>query len=379
MTMDLRRSPAQQQAEADAEAFFDAHLTDVMVATAWENGTLHDAGLHRAIARQGWIGAWWPVESGGLGLSALQAGAIAEVAYRRNAPIVAQVLTEFAGYAILVHGTPEQRAEFLPGILSGDLLIALGFSEPDAGSDVAAVTTRAEPVDGGYVIDGAKIFTTMAHASDYVFLLARTDPGAPKHRGLSMFLVPLDAEGVEIHPVETFGGERTNATFYDNVFVPETGRVGAENEGWTVLGAALTVERAAVGSYVGEARRTFSELVAALTEHRPADLRDPRVRARLAEWSARIEAAAVLADRVSWLLDRGGEPTVEAAMTKLAVTDVFKDLAHEALDLAGPEALTEGGLTHAFRHSQVATIYGGSNEIQRNLIAQRALGLPRSY
>ena len=108
------------------------------------------------------------------------------------------------------------------------------------------------------------MFTTMAHAADYVFLLARTDPDVAKHRGLSMFLVPLDADGVEIHPVETFGGERTNATFYDNVFVPETMRVGAENQGWSVLGAALTVERAAVGSYVGEARRTFDELVEAL-------------------------------------------------------------------------------------------------------------------
>ena len=376
--MDLRRSAEQRRATADAEAFFDAHLTAEMVERAWNSGTLHDDTLHRAIAARGWIGAWWPAEAGGLGLSAAEAGAIAEVAYHRNAPIVAQVLTEFAGYAILVHGTPQQRTELLPRILAGDLLIALGFSEPDAGSDVAAVKTRAQRVDGGYLISGAKMFTTMAHAADYVFLLARTDPDVPKHRGLSMFLVPLDAAGVEIHPVETFGGERTNATFYDNVFVPDTMRIGDENQGWNVLGASLTVERAAVGSYVGEARRTFDELVEALARHRPGALEDPHVRARLADWSARIEAAAVLADRVSWLLDRGGEPTVEAAMTKLAVTDVFKDLAHEALDLVGPEALVDGGLTHSFRHSQVATIYGGSNEIQRNLIAQRALGLPRS-
>jgi 3-oxocholest-4-en-26-oyl-CoA dehydrogenase alpha subunit len=377
--MDLRRSEVQLRATADAEAFFDAHLTDAMVERAWTSGTLHDDTLHRAIAAKGWIGAWWPAEASGLGLSAVEAGAIAEVAYRRNAPIVAQVLTEFAGYAVLVHGTPQQRAEILPRILAGDLLIALGFSEPDAGSDVAAVKTRAEPVDGGYLISGAKMFTTMAHASDYVFLLARTDPDAAKHRGLSMFLVPLDADGVEIHPVETFGGERTNATFYDNVFVPDTMRIGDENQGWSVLGASLTVERAAVGSYVGEARRTFDELVEALAEQGPETLEDPHVRVRLADWSARIEGAAVLADRVGWLLDRGGEPTVEAAMTKLAVTDAFKDLAHEALDLVGPEALVDGGLTHSFRHSQVATIYGGSNEIQRNLIAQRALGLPRSY
>jgi alkylation response protein AidB-like acyl-CoA dehydrogenase len=375
--MDLRRSAEQRRAETDANAFFDAHLTAEMVERAWASGTLHDDTLHRAIAARGWIGAWWPAEFGGLGLSALEAGAIAEVAYRRNAPIVAQVLTEFAGRAILVHGTAEQRARFLPPILAGELLIALGFSEPDAGSDVAAVQTRAEPVDGGYRITGAKMFTTMAHASDYVFLLARTDPTAAKHRGLSMFLIPLDAGGVEIRPMETFGGERTNATFYDSVFVPGSQRIGAENDGWAVLGAALTVERAAVGSYVGEARRTFDALVEALERGRPAALDDPHVRSRLADWSARIEAAAVLADRVGWLLDRGEEPTVEAAMTKLAVTDVFKDLAHEALDLVGPEALVDGSLTHSFRHSQVATIYGGSNEIQRNLIAQRALGLPR--
>lgn len=376
--MDLRRSDEQLQARSEAEAFFDAHLTDEMVERAWASGTLHDDTLHRAIAARGWVGAWWPPDSGALGLSAVESAAIAEMAYYRNAPIVAQVLTEFAAFAVLTHGTPQQRAEIVPRVLAGDLLIALGFSEPDAGSDVAAVKTRAVPVDGGYEISGSKMFTTMAHASDLVFLLARTDPDAPKHRGLSMFLVPLDAEGVEIHPMETFGGERTNATFYDRVFVPESMRIGAENDGWTVLGSALTVERAAVGSYVGEARRTFDELIEALRHHRPAALDDDHVRARLADWSARIEAAAVLADRVAWLLDRGGQPTVEAAMTKLAVTDVFKDLSHEALDLVGPAGLVDGPLTHSFRHSQVATIYGGSNEIQRNLIAQRALGLPRT-
>jgi alkylation response protein AidB-like acyl-CoA dehydrogenase len=378
MTMDLRRSDEQLRARTEAESFFDEHLTAEMVERAWASGTLHDGTLHRAIAARGWIGAWWPPESGALGCSAVEAGAIAEVAYVRNAPIVAQVLTEFAAYAVLVHGTDEQRAEIIPRVLAGDVLIALGFSEPDAGSDVAGVKTRAVRVDGGYEISGSKMFTTMAHASDYVFLLARTDPDVPKHRGLSMFLVPLDAPGVEVHPMETFGGERTNATFYDRVFVPESMRVGDENDGWTVLGAALTVERAAVGSYVGEARRTFAELVEALERHRPASLEDEHVRARLADWNARIEAAAVLADRVAWLLDRGGQPTVEAAMTKLAVTDVFKDLSHEALDLVGPDGLVDGHLTHSFRHSQVATIYGGSNEIQRNLIAQRALGLPRT-
>lgn len=375
--MDLRRSQDQLRARSDAEDFFARHLTKEMVERAWATGTLHDDTLHRALAERGWIGASWPAEAGGSGCTAVEAGAVAEVAYHRNAPIVGQVLTEFAGFAILVHGTPKQRAEILPKVLGGEVLIALGFSEPDAGSDVAAVKTRAERTGDGYLITGSKMFTTMAHIADYVFLLARTDPGAPKHRGLSIFLVPLDSEGVEVRPVETFSGERTNATFYDRVFVPESMRIGDENEGWTVLGTALTVERASVGGYVGEARRTLDELVEALRATRPEALDDQHVRIRLSQWNARIEGAAVLADRVYWLLDQGRQPMVEAAMTKLAVTEVFKDLAHEALDLVGPAALVDGGLVHSFRHAQIATIYGGSNEIQRNLIAQRALGLPR--
>lgn len=385
--MDFRPSPQRQALLEEAIEFLAEQVTPEMAERARLTGTLHDPVLHRAMASRGWIGAYWPAEDGGLGLDPVDAGAICEAACYADAPLDGQLITEMAGYAILKLGSPELRAEFIPGILSGEIILALGYTEPDSGSDVAAAKTRAVRVDGGYRIDGSKMFTTMAHVADYVFLLARTDPDVPKHKGLSMFLVPLDAEGVEIRPIETFGGERTNATFYDGVFVPESHRVGGENEGWSVITLALDVERASVGGYVGQAARLFDDLVATLEETAPETLDSPVVRARLADWSARIEAARALADRVYCMLGSGGQPTVEAAMGKLALTDVFKDLSHEALDLAGPAALfthgdpaapVGGRLEHAFRHSQIATIYGGANEVQRNIIAYRALGLPRS-
>lgn len=385
--MDFRSSPERDAFRREAEVFFAEHVTTEMAERARATGTIHDDDLYRALGGRRWIGAFWPAEDGGLGLAPVDAGVLYEAACYAQAPIDGHLITEMAGYAILKLGTPEQRAEFIPKILAGDMLLALGYTEPDSGSDVAAAKTRAVKVEGGYRIDGAKMFTTMAHVANYVFLLARTDPDVPKHRGLSMFLVPLDAEGVEIRPIETFGGERTNATFYDTVFVPDSHLVGRENDGWQVITLALDVERASVGGYVGQAARLYDDLVDALWDHAPEALRSSAVRTRLADWAARIEAARALADRVYCVLGGGGQPTVEAAMTKLAVTDTFKDLSHEALDLVGPAALVSHGdpaalaggrLEHAFRHSQVSTIYGGSNEIQRNIIAYRGLGLPRS-
>src|SRR5205823_3952337 len=203
--------------------------------------------------------------------------------------------------------------------------------------------TRAEAVEGGYLINGAKMFTTMAHIADHVLLLCRTNPDAPKHRGLSLFLVPLDAPGVEIQPVETFGGERTNATFYHEVLVPESARIGDENDGWSILMLALAVERAVVGVYTGQARAVVDDLVAALRAGCGPGLDDPHVQRRLALINARLLAAAALVEEVCARLDAGASADVEAAMAKLFVTEMLKDLTYEALDLAGPAALVERG------------------------------------
>ncbi len=369
----------------------NTHITPAVRAEVHQTGTLHNDALHHAFARKGWIGGSWAGVEGAAQMSAGDAGIFWETVHRLGAPVDGQQLSEMVGYVIMQLGTPEQKAKFVAPMVEGDLLVSLGYSEADSGSDVAAATTRAVRTEGGYLISGAKMFTTLAHVSNYVFLLARTNPDVPKHRGLSMFMVPLSAPGITIQPIETFGGERTNATFYDEVFVPEENRIGAENAGWSVIAAALDFERAAMGGYVGQALRVFDALVDALTATVPSRTNEPALRRQLALENIKLEAARALMDRVFCRLAEQEPLSVEAAMTKLHVTEVLKDLSHLALDLVGaasllthdapgsaPGTAASGVLEHAFRHSQVSTIYGGSNEIQRNIIAQRSLGLPRS-
>lgn len=381
--------PRPERAALRREVFDFARqaVSNPLIDRIHDDGTLHDAAIHRAMGERGWIAPFLPAEIGGAGLPLSLVGALWEVMYHAGVPMDGLALTEIAVYAIWKAGTPEQHAEYLQPVLRGDGLISLGYTEPDAGSDVAAARTRAEATDGGYLINGAKMFTTMAHIADHVLLLCRTAPDAPKHRGLSLFLVPLDAPGVEIQSVETFGGERTNATFYHDVFVPESARIGDENDGWSILMAALAVERAVVGVYTGQARAVLDDLVALLRAGAGPGLDDAHVRRRLALINARLQGAVALVEHVCARLDAGVPADVEAAMAKLFVTETLKDLTYEALDLAGagalverghPAALAAGRLEHMFRHAQITTIYGGSNEIQRNIIAGLGLCLPRS-
>jgi alkylation response protein AidB-like acyl-CoA dehydrogenase len=367
--------------------FAGRFVSDALVERVHRDGTLHDGAIHRAMGERGWIAAFLPPELGGAGLSMSTVGALWEVMYYAGVPMDGLALTEIAAYAIWKAGTPEQHAEYLEPVLRGERLISLGYTEADAGSDVAAAKTRAEATEGGYLVNGAKMFTTMAHVADHVLLLCRTDPAAPKHRGLSLLLVPLDAPGVEIAPVATFGGERTNATFYHDVFVPTSARLGDENDGWSILMGALAVERAVVGVYTGQARAVLDDLVGALRAGAGPGLGDAHVRRRLAVVNARLQAAVALVEHVCARLDAGAPADVEAAMAKLFVTEALKDLTYEALDLAGPGALVERGhaaalaggrLEHMFRHAQITTIYGGSNEMQRNIIAGLGLRLPKS-
>lgn len=382
--MDFRSNTEGSAFVEDVQTFFAEHLTPEILARVDRDGTLHDDGLHKALASRRWIGASWPEELGGLGMDPAEFSAFWEIAQYCRAPVDGQLVTEMVGLTIARLGTDELKQAILPRIVAGEVLISLGYTEPDSGSDVAAAKTTAVRVDGGYQINGSKMFTTVAHIADYVFLLARTDPTVSKHRGLTMFLVPTSAPGVEVRAVETFGGERTNATFYDNVFVPDNLRVGAENDGWRVVLTALDVERASIRGYVGQARRLLDDLLEAL-EGDPGRLEASGMRSALSAVNVQIEASRALADRVFCAIAKGEIPSAEAAMFKLLVTDMFKDLSHLALDLVGPAALLTGAssgalvgghLEHSFRHAQIATIYGGSNEIQRNIIAGRALKLP---
>jgi alkylation response protein AidB-like acyl-CoA dehydrogenase len=386
--MDFRFDPETEAFRREVRAFVQEHLTDEIVAEALDTGTMHSWSFHRALCERGYLAAGWPVEVGGLGRSAIDQCVLAQELYASGAPIDSLSIAAMVGATLLVCGTEEQQREIVPRILSGEVLCCLGYSEPDAGSDVAAVTTRAVRDGDSWVIDGQKMFTTMAHEAQYVFLLTRTDPDAPKHKGLTMFLVPMDTPGIEITPVHTLGGERTNITFYSSVRVPDSTRVGDEGAGWSVMHAALVYERASTNwgepHHLVEAAARWA-LEPDADGRRPFD--DPAVRATLARATTELEVGRLLLFRTAWLSSQGEMPQVEGSMAQLFVPEAFVRISAELLDVLGPAGLlprSEAGsplaglVEHAFRHAVVTTIYGGTSEVQREIIAGRALGLPKS-
>jgi alkylation response protein AidB-like acyl-CoA dehydrogenase len=386
--MDFRFDPATEAFRSEVRGFIAEHLAPEVVERAHSTGTMHDWGLHRALCERGYLASGWPVEFGGLGRDAIDQAVLMQELYAAGAPIDGLNIASMVGATLLVCGTDEQKADILPRILAGEVMCCLGYSEPDAGSDVAAVATKAVRDGDSWVIDGQKMFTTMAHEAHYVFLLTRTNAGAPKHKGLTMFLVPMDTPGIEITPVETMGGERTNITFYSDVRVPDSCRVGEVDAGWSVMHAALVYERSSANwgepDHLVESAARWS-LEPGPDGTRPFD--DPEVRTALARWSTELEVGRLLLFRTAWLSARGEMPQVEGSMAKLHITEAFVRASSDLLDLVGARgvlargeagAALDGLLEHAFRHSVVTTIYGGSSEVQREIIAGRGLGLPRA-
>jgi alkylation response protein AidB-like acyl-CoA dehydrogenase len=373
---------------AEVREFLEEHLTPDVIDRVHETGTAHDWGFYRALGARGWIGAAWPKELGGQDRDPWEMTAIRDELRLAGAP------TDGLGQSLIVArtirhiGTTEQKREFLRPALAGEIIFALGYSEPDSGSDVAAAKTRATRDGDEWVINGQKMFTTLAHEAAFVLLLARTNSEVAKHKGLTMFLVPLDAPGVEIHPVHTMGGERTNATFYNDVRVPDRHRVGSVDGGWDVMTVALTFERGGFG--LSESDRVWEEAVAWAKATRRDDgtrvIDDPLVRERLAMMRINNEVARLLAYRTSFVAARGDLPGVEGSMHKLWYSESMTADAGEILDMLGAEGVLRredgdapagGWIEHLYRHAAVTTIYGGTSEVQRGIIAERGLGLPR--
>lgn len=359
-------------------------FTDARGHAIHSTGTLYDRELHQTIAARGWIGMAWSENSEFASdpLRAAHTCALWEAYNYFMLPVDFLELTEMAAYAVSRSAPGPAQRRFLDDACSGNALASLGFSEPDAGSDVAAARTTARRDGDEWIIDGAKIFTTGGHVADFVFLLARTNTTGRKHDGLTMFLVPLSSSGIEVQPIFTLGGERTNAVFFNEVRVPVDAVVGDLNRGWSTLMVGLAFERSMMGSYLGRAQRLLDDLLAVLGRRGPAS---QTILNELSMINARIDAARACVEDVARLIVDGQQFTNEAATTKLLATEVFKDLSYLAIDFIGPEALVEGSagtlgddgrLEHWFRGSQVSTIYGGSNEVQRNILSRYRLDLP---
>jgi alkylation response protein AidB-like acyl-CoA dehydrogenase len=337
----------------------------------------------RRLGEGGWIGLGWPAQDGGRGLTWNQQVIFYEEYARAGAPgRVGHIGEQLLGPTLLMFGTPEQKARFLPGIRSGTQLWCQGYSEPEAGSDLAAVRTRAELRDGEWHLNGQKVWTSLAHVADWCFVLARTDPEAERHRGLSYLLVPMNQPGVEIRPiVQITGTSEFNEVFFDDARADADAIVGAPGDGWRVAMGTLGVERgvSTLGQQLGF-QREFESVLAEARGNGSID--DPDIAARIADaWIGlqvmRITAQSTLGS------PPGTAPGTEANIAKLLWAPWHQRLGELAVDVAGPSATQTGpgyDLSDAqrlFLHTRADTIYGGSNEIQRNIIAERGLGLPR--
>jgi alkylation response protein AidB-like acyl-CoA dehydrogenase len=377
--------PEVEAFRAEVAEFLDEHLTPEVRAQVRATGSHHNWDLHRALGARGWIAASWPVEYGGQGRNPLEMMAMREEMKKRHAPTEGLGMTLLVTRAVRDFGSEELKQQIIPRAINGDILLCLGYSEPQGGSDVASAKTRAVREGDGWIINGQKVFTTLAEEADYVFLLTRTDPELPKHRGLTMFLVPTDAPGVHIDAIHTLGGERTNQTFYSDVRIPDSMRVGEVNGGWDVLLAALAYER----SGVGEDSRLYRKLVAAAAAadpQGPTSLSHPVIREQLARLAIDDQVITLLGRRSCWVESTGRVPTIEGSMVKLFSAESRVRSSSLALDVLGVDGLREladpaapggGDFIEAFRHSVILPIYGGASEVQRKIIAERHLGLPR--
>jgi alkylation response protein AidB-like acyl-CoA dehydrogenase len=384
--MDFELGERSEEFRAEVRTFLDEHMTPAVRERVRASGTMHDWELHKALAAKGWIAAGWPVEYGGQGRSPLEMTAMREELKKRHVPIEGLGMTMLVAHTILRCGNEATKAEIIPRAINGEILICLGYSEPQGGSDVASARTTAVRDGADWVIDGQKVFTTMAEISEYVFLLTRTNSDVAKHKGLTMFLVPLKTPGITIDPIATLGGERTNQVFYDGVRVPDSCRVGEVDGGWDVLMTALTYERSGVGddSRIYHTAVTMAE---GAEPDAPYAISKPAVRERLARMATDREVAKLLGRRSCWIESTGGIPTTESSMHKLFNAESHLRWSADLLDLLGPEGLREvgdpqapagGDIVEEFRRAVILTIWGGSSEVQRRIIAERHLQLPRS-
>ncbi|MER5628257.1 acyl-CoA dehydrogenase family protein [Streptosporangium sp. NPDC002544] len=344
---------------------------------AWEKASL-EAGL---------VCPHWPVEYGGRGLDDLEMAVLAEEFAHADMPRVTRGMGErLAGPAILAHGTPEQKAYFLPRVVSGEDRYCQGFSEPDAGSDLAAVATQGVVEGDEIVITGQKIWTSRAHLADTLFLLCRTDPHAPKHKGISYVLVPMKDNGITVRPLITMSGEDAFSQEYiDGARAPLFNVIGGLNNGWRSAMTTLGSERGAVAAVQHlEYEKEWEALVERARElGRDAD---PLIRQKLAWAYCQVHVMKATGQRVLATLASGGELGAEASLTKLVWSEYHRKLGEIAIDIEGAEALVRpsgdgyrvGRWQKTFLTSRAETIFAGTSEVQRRIVAERVLGLPRS-
>ncbi|HEY8154884.1 MAG TPA: acyl-CoA dehydrogenase family protein [Myxococcota bacterium] len=393
--MDFEFSPEERAFAEEVEKFLDAHATPEVADVTRENmAQIVDTPARRAFMKQlsarGWIGMTWPKEYGGQEKQGVYEYLLNEALARRGAPQIGKG-AGIVGKTLIRHASDKLKREFLPQIVRGEIEFAVGYSEPQAGSDAANMQLKAEKVPGGWKLNGQKIWTTSAHFADWYWLGARTDPEKAKHDGISLFLIPMNHPGLTIQATPTIGDERTNTVFFNDVFVPDDYLVGQRGSGFQYVSEALDLERFTMFTF-SPIEQKFEEVVEYVkSEERDGQpLReDPVVRQRIAQLATQCEVARVLGLRfVAASTTKGKPPTVEASEYKLYATQLSQRVANAAVDIAGAggqlrvhtgDAPLRGRPEMSYRYSVIDTIGGGASEIQKNIIARRKLGLPKNF
>lgn len=390
--MDFAFTPEQEAFRREVDEFFRRELTPAVLAEIEEHqarGDIRCPTLERKLVETGWLTMQWPVELGGLGRSNVDAAIFNEATGYYHIPDGLWGITVgTVGNAIRAFGSEEQKKKYLPWIAKGDVIFSQGFTEPEAGSDLASLKTRAVADGDDFLVTGQKVFIGRAHLADYIYLATRTDPEAPKHRGLTLFLVDLKSPGIDIRPLWLTNGIRYNHIFFDGVRVPRSSMLGELNRGWYHMTTTLDIERSGTRS-VGEYRRLMEELAKYIkrTERNGRKLaEDPLVRAAYAKLAIDVEASRLLCYRIAWLQSTGTIPNHETSITSLWNRLLGQRIANEGLRILGPagqiraggESAVAGGMFEALLRSQLTRLHaGGTVEVQRQVIALRGLGLPR--
>lgn len=368
---------------SDCRSFFEETVTEAVHEEERRTGGGFNEEVHLAMGRRGWVAPRWSLEDGGADLEPLKARIVAHEFARSGAPAILASTTLLPALSIRKYGDELLRSEVLPGIAKGSIRVCLGYTEPDCGSDLAAVKTRAVRDGDEWVINGQKMFTTGAQFCQYCFCLTRTNPDVAKHKGLTVFLVPLDTPGVDVRGIGTLGGERTNFVHFDEVRLSDRFRLGPVDEGWGVISEPLDQEHGidrdddsgAAGTYAKTTRRLLDAVVEWLRTQKTPEgaplIDDPLVQDRIGRVALDIEVSEAS----------------PGPMGRIISADTLVRDASDLLELVGPSgllphgadgAVKDGLIEYGFRFAPGTTIYGGSTDIHRNLVAERFLGLPRS-
>ena len=391
--MEFRFTAEEESFRTEVRAFLKAELPkgwqdqfDTQTELGAEQQSDFGKQFNKKLAERRWLTLPWPEEYGGLKASIMQQMIYNEEMAYNSAPTGLNMGVAWVGPSLMIYGSDEQKQRFLPAIAGHDEIWCTLYSEPGSGSDLASLQTRAVRDGDEWVINGQKIWTSGAHRSDWGWLAARTDPEAPKHKGISMFILPMDTPGITIQPLINMAGMHGfNEVFFEDVRIPANYLVGQENNGWYQLAVALDFERSSVAG-VARARRWWEDLVDFAKENRPFVEARPEVRHRLAEIGLEIEMGQNLCYRVGSLQQTGKIPNYEASIAKLYSSELGQRLARTGMDLMGlygqlrprsKHVHLKGRIERYYQVSVAETIGGGTSEIMRNIVAMRGLGLSK--